>query len=400
MKYVIILADGMADYPVEALGGKTPMMVAKKPTIDEMASCGEQFLVKTVPDSLKPGSDVANLAVMGYDTSLCYTGRSPLEAASIGVTLGEADTSLRANLVSLGGTGDYQDLFMQDYSAGEISTEEARQLVEMLSEKLSLPDMNLYAGISYRHLLVWHGVQEVGKLTPPHDISDKPIREHLPENAELLRVMMESRALLRSHPVNERRREKGLPTADSLWFWGEGKKPQLPRFYDMYQKKCAVISAVDLIRGIGFLADMQVMDVPNVTGNIDTNFQGKAEAAVKALLEDDCDMVYVHMEAPDECGHRGELENKIKSIEMIDALVVQYIKHALAKSGEDFRMLVLPDHPTPILTKTHARDAVPCLLYDSRYNKKQAPVFTEESANNGVIIDPGYTLMKRFLEEA
>lgn len=400
MKYVVILADGMADYPLEVLDGKTPMAVAKKPTIDRLAAKGEQFLVKTIPDNLKPGSDVANLSVMGYDTKVCYTGRSPLEAASIGVTMAEDDISFRANLVSLGGTGEYRDLYMQDYSAGEISTAEACELIGMLKEKLTLPNMDLYAGVSYRHLLVWHGLEKAGKLTPPHDISDKPIRSYLPENETLLRIMMESRELLREHPINRARREKGLPTADSLWFWGEGKKPRLANFYDLYQKKGAMISAVDLLRGIGFLTGMQVMDVPGVTGNIDTNFQGKAEAAVKALLEDGCDMVYVHMEAPDECGHRGELKNKIMAIEMIDTFVVQYITEKLSESQEDFRMLVLPDHPTPISTKTHASDAVPCLLYDSRYDRKNPPLFTEESANCGVVIDPGHTLMKLFLQEA
>ncbi len=399
MKYVIVLADGMADYPVSSLGGKTPMAVAKKPTIDSMAACGTQFLVKTVPDDLKPGSDVANLAAMGYDARECYTGRSPLEAASIGVTLSDTDVSFRANLVSLGGEGSYSDLTMADYSAGEITTLEAEALIKTLVKELSLPDMDLYSGISYRHLLVWHKPQNIGTLTPPHDISDKPVREYLPQNETIYRVMEESREILKNHPVNVKRREMGLPTADALWIWGEGKRAKLTDFYTLYKKRGAVISAVDLVRGIGFLTGMDVLDVPGATGNIDTNFKGKAEAAVKALLEDNKDFVYVHIEAPDECGHRGETENKIKSIEMIDQLVVQYIKCALSKKGEDFRMLILPDHPTPIVTKTHARDAVPCLLYDSRENRGGEAVFTEESAKNGGLIDPGYTLMKTFLEE-
>ncbi len=399
MKYVIILADGMADYPVESLHGKTPMSVAKKPHIDAMAAAGKQFLVKTVPDTHKPGSDVANLAVMGYDATKCYTGRSPLEAASIGVTLSNEDMSFRANLVSLGGTGEYEDLFMQDYSAGEITTEEARALIETLSKELTLPNMHLYAGISYRHLLVWNQAKNVGALTPPHDISDKPVRAYLPQNEMIYRVMKESREILKHHPINEARRQKGLPTADSLWIWGEGTKANLTDFYTLYKKRAAVISAVDLVRGIGFLAGMEVIDVPNVTGNIDTNFKGKAEAAVKTLLEDGNDLVYVHMEAPDECGHRGETDNKIKSIEMIDEIVVQYIKNALMEKGEPFRMLVLPDHPTPICTKTHARDAVPCLLYDSRKNERNAAVFTEESAKAGGVIEPGYLLMQKFLGE-
>lgn len=399
MKYVIILADGMADYPNEALGGKTPMEVAKKPYIDSLAAKGEQFLVKTVPDHLKPGSDVANLTVMGYDTAKCYTGRSPLEAASIGVSLADEDTSFRANLVSLAGIGEYETLSMQDYSAGEISTEEAAALIHTLAEELPLENMDLYAGISYRHLLVWHHAQDFGTLTPPHDISGKPVQDYLPQNQTLLGLMKKSREILRKHPVNEKRRAKGKPTADSLWIWGEGKKPQLEPFYDLYHKRGAVISAVDLVRGIGYLADMQVIHVPNVTGNIDTNFKGKAEAAVRALLDEGNDLVYVHMEAPDECGHRGEIKNKVKSIEMIDESVVKYIGNALNASKEPYRMMVLPDHPTPLVTRTHARDAVPCLLFDSRKTLKGKNVFTEKSAAEGGLVAPGYALMERFLKD-
>ncbi len=399
MKYVVILADGMADYPVEALSGKTPMEVAKKPCIDGMAAAGEQFLVKTVPDNLKPGSDVANLTVMGYNTADCYTGRSPLEAASIGVTLSEDETSFRANLVSLGGEGEYRALSMLDYSAGEISTEEARELIKTLQEKLVRKGFSLYAGISYRHLLVWKNAEDIGTLTPPHDISDRPVAEYLPTNEILRGIMEESREILKDHPVNIQRRAKGLHTADSLWIWGEGKKPALPDFYETYGKRGAVISAVDLVRGIGHLAGMQVMDVENVTGNIDTNFKGKAEAAIRALCEDGCDLVYVHMEAPDECGHRGEAENKVLAIELIDEFVAGPIKEALEKKGEAFRVLVLPDHPTPLCTKTHARDPVPCLLYDSRAPKMGKAEFTEKSAAGGEMIDPGYILMKKFLRE-
>ena len=399
MKYIVILADGMADYPSDALGGKTPMEVAEKPFTDSLAACGKQFLVKTVPDNLKPGSDVANLTVMGYDTKDCYTGRSPLEAASIGVSLRDNETSFRANLVSLGGEGDYASLSMLDYSAGEISTEEARALIQTLQEKLIRKNISLYPGISYRHLLVWKDAEDFGTLTPPHDISDRPVREYLPQNEMLFGIMQESREILKDHPVNAARREKGLRTADSLWIWGEGTKPHLSDFYTLHKKKGAVISAVDLVRGIGFLAGMQIVDVPGVTGNIDTNFAGKAEAAVRTLLEDGNDFVYVHMEAPDECGHRGEAENKVKSIALIDELVVQYIAKTLQAHGEDFRMLILPDHPTPLSIKTHARDAVPCLLYDSRIRENGKNEFTEKSASGGVLIDPGYSLMRIFLEE-
>lgn len=398
MKYVVILADGMADYPVEALGGKTPMEAAKKPMMDALSEKSTQYLVKTVPDNLKPGSDVANLTVMGYNTKDVYTGRSPLEAASIGVSLSETETSFRANLVSLSGEGAYEDLTMLDYSAGEISTEEARELIAALQKKLVRPGFSLYAGISYRHLLVWDNAGDYGTLTPPHDISDRPVRDYLPTCPEILDIMEESRKILADHPVNIKRRKKGLRTADSLWIWGEGKKPGLPAFYDVFGKKGAVISAVDLVRGIGFLAGMEVIEVPGVTGNIDTNFEGKAEAAVKTLLEDGNDFVYVHMEAPDECGHRGEADNKVLSIELIDKLVVSPIVHALREAGEAFRMLILPDHPTPISIKTHARDAVPCLYYDSEKPACGKAVFTEESAKSGEIIDPGYTLMNLFLK--
>ncbi len=399
MKYVVILADGMADYPSEALSGKTPMEMAHKPCMDSLAAEGEQSLVKTVPDALKPGSDVANLTVMGYNTADCYTGRSPLEAASIGVTLEADEISFRANLVSLGGEGAYESLSMLDYSAGEISTEEAGEIIKTLQEKLVRENFSLYRGISYRHLLVWKNPGEIGVLTPPHDISDKNVKEYLPENAILRGIMEESREILKDHPVNVKRREKGLRTADSLWIWGEGKKPQLENFYDMHQKRGAVISAVDLVRGIGFLAGMDVLDVPGVTGNIDTNFSGKAEAAIKALTEDGADFVYVHMEAPDECGHRGEAENKVKSIELIDSLVVRPIRDALSEKGEPFRMLILPDHPTPLCTKTHARDPVPCLFYDSTAPKKGKAEFTEKSAKEGKLVDPGYGLMELFLQK-
>ena len=399
MKYIVILADGMADYPSDALGGKTPMEIAEKPVIDSLAAKGEQFLVKTVPDHLKPGSDVANLTVMGYNTKDVYTGRSPLEAASIGVSLSENETSFRANLVSLGGEGDYASLSMLDYSAGEISTEEARALISTLQEKLVRKNISLYPGISYRHLLVWKDAEDFGTLTPPHDISDKPVRDYLPQNEMLFGIMQESREILKDHPVNIARRERGLRTADSLWIWGEGTKPALSDFYEMHHKRGAVISAVDLVRGIGFLAGMQIIDVPGVTGNIDTNFEGKAKACVHALLEDGNDFVYVHMEAPDECGHRGEAENKVKSIALIDTFVVKYIVESLNAAGEDFRMLILPDHPTPICTKTHARDPVPCLLYDSRNPRNGKAEFTEKSATGSTLVDPGYTLMRTFLEE-
>ncbi len=396
MKNIVILMDGMADYPIEALGNKTPMEAAYKPNIDALAKKSEVFLVKTVPDSLKPGSDVANLAVMGYNPEEVYTGRSPLEAASIGVELSDTETAFRANLVSLGGEGEYEDLYMKDYSSDEITTEEAAELIESVKENIKLPNISFYAGISYRHLMVWDKAPESFTLTPPHDISGKGVAEYLPSDPTILDIMKQSRKILKDHPVNVSRRERGLNTADSLWIWGEGKRPALASFKEMYNVNGAVISAVDLIKGIGSIAKMKVIEVEGATGNINSNFDGKAKAALDALLGD-YDYVYLHMEAPDECGHRGETENKIKSIEIIDKKVVGYIADGLKKAGVDFRMMIMPDHPTPIQTRTHARDAVPCMIYDSACEKEGKESFTEKNAE-GRIFEPGYKIASYFIK--
>ena len=399
MKYIVVLSDGMSDYPLSELDGKTPMEYADKPNMDNLASKGEMFLVKTVPDELSPGSDVANLAVMGYDPLKYYTGRSPLEAASIGVTLAPDDTSYRANLVSLSGEGGYEDKTMLDYSSGEITTAESAEIIKTLAEKINTDDLKLYCGVSYRHLLVKNGKNSGCTLTPPHDISDKPIKEYLPDDELTLSVMKKSYEILKNHPVNIKRRAEGKHTADSLWIWGRGKSASLPSFKEKTGLAGAVISAVDLVRGIGYLANMEVIKVPDVTGNIDTNFDGKAKAAVDALLSGK-DYVYVHLEAPDECGHQGNAKLKAKSIELIDEKIVGFICSELSKAGEDYRIMILPDHPTPVSIKTHARDPVPCFIYDARNERKGKTVVFSEKSAEGKMFEPGYKLIDYFLERS
>lgn len=402
MKYIIFLCDGMADYPVEALGGKTPMEVAKKPNMDALCKMGETGLVKTVAEHLSPGSDVANLSVMGYDPDLYYTGRSPLEALSIGVNLKDSDVTFRANIVTLSDEENYADKTMVDYSSGEITTEEAHQLINYLKENMSYDHIDLYGGTSYRHLLVWDGGSTNVTLTPPHDISDKKITEYLPkgEGADiLLEIMKKSHELLTNHPINLDRIARGLNPANSLWVWGEGTKPMLSTFTEKFGIKGTMISAVDLLKGIGNGTKMDVIEVPGATGNLDTNFDGKAEAAIKAF-ENGTDFVYIHMEAPDECGHHGDTEGKITSIELIDEKVVKPVVDYLKSTGENFRVLITPDHPTPIALKTHVRDAIPFFIYDSRQNAGSGLEYTEENAKTtGLYIEPGHKLMEKFLEK-
>ena len=401
MKYVVILGDGMADYPVEELQGKTPLEVAAKPNMDLLAQKGEVGLVKTIPDGMTAGSDTANLSVMGYAPEKYYSGRSPLEAASIGVALNPEDVTYRCNFVTLSDTEHYEDATMLDYSAGEISTEEARELIEALSGYFQIPDVEFYAGVSYRHCLVLRHADTGTQLTPPHDISLKPIAGHLPQNGNsdlLYRIMKESRSLLEDHPVNKKRIAEGKNPANSVWFWGEGRKPALPLFKTMHGLNAAVISAVDLIKGIAKCAEMQSIDVPGATGNVDTNFAGKAQAAVDAL-KNSADFVYVHMEAPDECGHRHEVDHKILAIEKIDSDVVGKIIKEL--QGEDYSMLILPDHPTPLCTRTHAADPVPYILYRSNADcASGVQSYTEKEAEKtGVFVSSGPELLKKFLQE-
>ena len=400
MKYVVILGDGMADYPNQALGGKTPLELAKKPNIDALAKNGAVGLCKTVPDGMKPGSDVANLSVLGYDVKSCYTGRSPLEAASIGIELKDTDVTARANLVTLSNEPNFKDKTMVDYSAGEISTPEAKELIEYLAKHLNTEKFKFYAGISYRHCLVVDNGVIAGDLTPPHDITGKPIKEHLPTSEvgkEYLSLMEKSVELLKDHPVNLARIKAGKNPASSLWFWGEGTKPSLENYNGKYGVDGAIISAVDLLKGIGKLSGLQVIEVDGATGNYDTNFSGKAKACIDAL-NNGKNYVYIHMEAPDECGHHGDAEHKIYSIEQIDEQVVKPIVNYLENCGDDYKILVCPDHPTPLCLKTHVSDPVPFIIYTKGDKKGNgATAYTEKQAQStGLTFNDGVSLVKEF----
>lgn len=400
MKYVVVLCDGMADYPVPALGGKTPMMVAKKPHIDALAAKAEVGLVRTVAPGLKPGSDVANMSVLGFDPHRFYTGRSPLEAASIGIDMKDSDVSLRTNLVTLSDKGEpFADKVIEDYCADDISTEEARQLIEAVQAAFGGGEYDFYTGVSYRHCLIWHGgTTELGNMTPPHDITGKVIGPHLStaETARpLLEMMEKSFDLLKDHPVNKARVAAGRRPANCIWLWGEGKRPALRPFEALYGIKGGMVSAVDLLKGIANCAGMEVAEVPGATGYIDTNFEGKAKAALNLLTRND--LVYVHFEAPDECGHRNEPENKVKAIEMIDSRVLPILEEGL-EQYEDYKILLLPDHPTPIVTRTHASDPVPYLLYQKSAPKTGVDTINEETAKaTGIYMENGPAMMPHFL---
>lgn len=399
MKYIVMLGDGMADYPVEALGGKTPLEVAKKPNIDRLARGGRLGMVKTVPDGLKPGSDVANLSAMGYDPLKCYTGRSPLEAVSIGIQMDDTDVAFRCNLVTLSDEAEYTEKTMVDYSSGEITTAEAAELIRAVDEAFRTDEILFYPGISYRHCMIWHQGPVGLNLTPPHDISDRKITEYLPQNPVILDLMKRSYEILKDHPINRDRIARGLNPANSIWLWGEGTRPGVTGFEAAYGVKASVISAVDLIKGIGLCAGMKVIEVEGATGNIDTNFKGKGEAALKTLL-DGQDLVYIHVEAPDECGHHGDLEGKIQAIERIDQDIVGPLLKGLEAAGEDYSILVMPDHPTPISIKTHISDPIPYLLYCSTdVTDSGIDTYTEKTGKStGVYVEPGYLLMQQLLK--
>lgn len=400
MKYVVVLCDGMADYPVPVLGGKTPMMVAKKPHIDALAAKAEVGLVRTVAPGLKPGSDVANMSVLGFDPHRFYTGRSPLEAASIGIDMKDSDVSLRTNLVTLSDKGEpFADKVIEDYCADDISTEEACQLIEAVQAAFGGGEYDFYTGVSYRHCLIWHGgTTELGNMTPPHDITGKVIGPHLStaETARpLLEMMEKSFDLLKDHPVNKARVAAGRRPANCIWLWGEGKRPALRPFEALYGIKGGMVSAVDLLKGIANCAGMEVAEVPGATGYIDTDFEGKAKAALDLLTRND--LVYVHFEAPDECGHRNEPENKVKAIEMIDSRVLPILEEGL-EQYEDYKILLLPDHPTPIVTRTHASDPVPYLLYQKSAPKTGVDTINEETAKaTGIYMENGPAMMPHFL---
>jgi len=402
VKYLVLLGDGMADYPVPELGGKTPLQIAEKPHMDRLAAEGLFGRVKTIPPGLSPGSDVANLAVLGYDPRKYYTGRSPLEAAGIGIELTPADVAFRCNLVTLSGEQRFEDKTMVDYSAGEIGTEEASQLIKDLAARFDSAATTFYSGVSYRHLLVWRNGPLNAELTPPHDISDRVIGTYLPKGegaGELLALMTESQKILGYHPVNKERNANNLPPANSIWLWGQGTKPRLPGFHEKYRvRRGAVISAVDLAKGLGICAGLQVIEVPGATGNIHTNFAGKAEAAL-AAFRSGYDFIYLHIEAPDEAGHQGEVDHKIKAIEKIDAEVLGRLLKELPAVSAEFKILLLPDHPTPLSVRTHVTDPVPFVIYGSGV-APAGPAYSfdeENAARTNLFIEPGHLLMDRFL---
>lgn len=399
MKYALILGDGMADYPIPALNGKTPLAVADKPYMNLLAETGEIGLVKTVPDGYKPGSDVANLGALGYDATKCYTGRSPLEALSIGIDMKSDDVAVRTNLVTLGDEADFADKTMVDYSAGEITTDEARELIEFLQEKLGNDKYSFHAGVSYRHcLIIAHGSVNM-QLTPPHDISGKKIGAYLPAgdgSGELTELIRRSNELLSSHPVNLARKAAGKNPANSIWFWGQGTRPALENFRERYGLSGGMVSAVDLLKGIAIGAGMKSVDVEGATGTLSTNFEGKAKAATE-LLDNGCDFVFVHLEAPDECGHQGDLEGKIKAIELVDKKILGPVYEHLKASGEDFAIMVMPDHFTPVSILTHSREPVPYLMYSSKRALSAGGEYNEKAAaESGIYYDKPWELTNKF----
>ncbi len=400
MKYVIVLGDGMADYSIDELNGKTPLEYAKTPVMDELAVKSEIGLVHTIPEGMSPGSDTANLSVIGYDPKIYYSGRSPLEALSIGVDMEASDVSFRCNVVTVSEEDcAYEDRTIIDHSSDEITTEEAAILVEALKEGFLREGYELYVGTSYRHLLIWKN-GEVVELTPPHDILGKVIGEYLPKDQALYDMMKKSYEILNEHPINVERAKQGLNKANSIWFWGAGTRPALSSFEEKNKKKAAMISAVDLLKGIAVGAGMTNIDVEGANGGLHTNYEGKANAAVKALVEDDFDFVYIHVEAPDEMGHQGSVERKVQAIEFLDEKVIKVVKEGLEKADVDFRMLVLPDHPTPICIRTHVNEAVPYMLYDSTDIKSGKYLYHEKDAKaSGLYIEEGHTMVDHLFEK-
>ena len=390
MKYVIVLGDGMADRPIEELGGMTPLEYARTPQMDALAAAGEIGMVHTIPEGMSPGSDTANLSVLGYDPKIYYSGRSPLEALSIGVDMKPTDVSLRCNIVTLSEEEEnYEDKKILDHSSGEISTEEAAILIEAVKKELETDCYKLYVGTSYRHLLIWDQ-GKVMDLTPPHDVLGRTIGQYLPQDSVLREMMKKSYEILVNHPINIERKKKGLNPANSCWFWGAGTRPSLSSFEEKTGLKGAMISAVDLLKGIAVGASMKSITVEGANGGLNTNYEGKAQAAVDALTKENCDFVYVHLEAPDQMAHQGSVERKVQAIEYLDARVIAPIKSGLEQAGAEFRMLVMPDHPTPIALRTHTGDSVPYLLYDSTKIQKNSWKYNEkEAGQSGHCIDRG-----------
>lgn len=394
MKYAVILGDGMADWPIEELGGKTPLLYAKTPMLDELAAVSEIGTAATIPEGMAPGSDTANLSVLGYDPRKYYTGRSPLEALSIGVDMRDTDVVFRCNLVTLSEEDTpYGEQTILDHSSDEISTEDAEVLLKAVTAELENDICRFYTGTSYRHCMIWDRGQ-VLELTPPHDILTKRIGGYLPADPVLLKMQERSYEILKNHPLNLERKKKGLNPANSFWFWGAGTRPVLTSFEDIYHKKGAMISAVDLLKGIAVGAGMDRIAVEGANGGLHTNYEGKARAAVDALTRQGYDFVYVHVEAPDEMGHQGSVEKKVQSIEYLDDRLVRTIKKGLDASGEDYRLLILPDHPTPLRARTHVAEPVPYLLYDSTAPQAHTWHYNEaEAAASGNAVEQGWDLM-------
>lgn len=398
MKYIVILGDGMADEPQEALGGRTVLEAANTPVMDALAKKSEVGLLCTIPEGMNPGSDTANLAVLGYDPKKYYTGRSPLEALSIGVPMKDTDVAMRCNLVTLSEEEPYESKRILDHSSSEISTEDAAVLLEAVRKELENGEYQFYAGTSYRHCVIWAD-GKVEPLAAPHDHLTEVIEPYLPENAVLREMMKRSFEILDQHPINQERRAKGLNPANSCWFWGAGTKPMLTSFGQEFGKTGAMISAVDLLKGIAVGAGMRVIDVPGANGGLHTNYEGKAQAAVDALLKEGADFAYVHLEAPDEMGHQGSLERKLQAIEYLDSRVLRLVVEQLDASGEPYRLLLLPDHPTPLRTRTHSAEPVPYLLYDSTAKLGDGRSYHEKSAEqSGILRKDGYRMMRVLLE--
>ena len=399
MKYIVVLGDGMSDEPIAALGGKTPLEYAQTPAMDALASGGELGMVQNVPEGMHPGSEVANLSVMGYNPETDFTGRSPLEALSVGVKMEPDDIIFRCNVVTLTEEEPYAEKTILDHSSGEISTQEADQLMEAIREHFNNEEFQFYTGTSYRHIMVWkHG--RLAKLEPPHDHLTQVIGPYLPEEPVLRDFMERSYDILNNHPVNLARAAAGKNKANSLWYWGAGTRPSLSNFTRKTGLKGAMISAVDLLKGIAVGAGMEICHVEGATGSLDTNWEGKAQAAIDALLKDGCDFAYIHVEAPDEMGHQGLVTEKVQSIEYLDSRVIAPICKAMEEAGEDYRILVLPDHPTPIRIRTHSSDPVPYVLYDStRQNKKIAHYTEAEARDTGIFLPHGYELMAKLLQK-
>lgn len=401
MKYVVILGDGMADWPIDELDGRTPLEYANTPFMDELSKKAEQGMVRTVPEGMSPGSDTANLSVLGYDPRKYYSGRSPLEALSIGVEMKNTDVALRCNIVTLSEDEDrYEDRTIIDHSSSEISTEDAAVLLDAVKKELERDGYKFYVGTSYRHLLIIDK-GTVMPLVQPHDVLGQVVGDKLPKDQVLREMMIKSYDILVNHPINIERKKKGLNPANSLWFWGAGTKPNLSSFLEKTKKNGAMISAVDLLKGIAVGADMKVIMVEGANGGLHTNYEGKAKAAVDTLINDGNDFVYVHVEAPDEMGHQGSVERKIKSIENLDSRIIKPIYEGVTGAGEEIRMLIMPDHPTPIKIRTHTDEPIPYMLYDSSKTLGEEPHLTyceKNAMETGLIEENGYKLIEKLLE--